>query len=211
MNDKDNIKLCIENIEKMTPNIVSPNDTMLVQALTPLLQACTREINKLLHEEIDLSSLSLCVRTIFELYLILMHISTDEKALNNWFGQSYKDHKDINDGFIALGKKRGLDEYVSELEKVQEFLDGSLDSSPFVSKGRFNIRDLAEKFEHLEDYKAVHKLCSKLIHPTSLNVNAYDALSKNNVYYNMIFRIGVFYSQQIEEFSSRYQGLVTSG
>ncbi len=209
MNDKENIKLCIENIEKMTPNNVSPNDTMLVQALTPLLQACTREINKLLHEEIDLSSLSLCVRTLFELYLILMHISTNKKALNNWFGQSYKDYKDINDGFTALGKKHGLD--VFDLEKIQEFQDGCLNSSPFESKGGFDIRSLAEKFNHLEDYKAVHKLCSKLIHPTSLNVNAYDALSKNNVYFDMIFHIGVFYSQQIEEFSSKHPRLVTSG
>lgn len=185
--------------------------THLAQALTPLLQACTREINKLLHEKIDLSSLSLCVRTIFELYLILMHISTDEKALNKWFGQSHKDLKELTDGFIALGKKHGLDEYVSKLEDVQEFADGSLASSPFESKGGFDIRNLAEKFGHLEDYKAVHKLCSKLIHPTSMNVNSYDALSNNNVFFNMIFCIGVFYSEKIEEYSSKHHGLVTSG
>lgn len=199
MNDLEKIKLCIENIEKLTPNIVSPNDTLLVQALTPLLQASTREINKLMYEELDLSSLSLCVRNIFELYLILEHICTDERALKNWFGQAHKDFKDVNDGFITLCQNNGLD--ISELVKVQEFQDDSLDASPFKSKGGFNIRNLAENYGYLDDYKAVHKLCSKLIHPTSMSVNAYNALSKNDVYFKLIFHIGVFFSQRIEKFA----------
>lgn len=200
MNDKEKIKLCIENIEKTIPNNVSSNDTMLVQALTPLLQACKREISKLLIEEIDLSSLSLCVRNLFELYLILEHISTDGKALENWFGQYYKDQKDVSDGFIALCKKNGFD--ISELENIQRLQDVSLDASQFKSKGGFNIRNLAEKYGYLEDYQAVHKLCSKLIHPSSLSVNGFDAISEDNVYFDTLFHIGLYFGSQIGEFSS---------
>ena len=199
MNDKEKIKLCIENIEKTISNNVSSNETTLVQFLTTLLQECTREIRKLLLEDIDLSSLSLCVRNIFELHLIFQHLCADENALKNWRGQFYKDLKDVNDGFITLGNMNGLD--TSELENEQEHHNSTLDTEELILCRDFKMRDLAEKYGSLEDYKAVHKLCSKLIHPSSMRVNAISNQTENAVFFDLLFLVGMHFASKIEKFS----------
>lgn len=81
----------------------------------------------------DLVLCSLHLRNIFELNLLLLHIHSDDKALKSWYGQDYKDSKDIQDGFIALLKRKNIDD--SRLEELQVLDKENIDKSPYTSKG----------------------------------------------------------------------------
>lgn len=201
---KDNLKLSKSGLESVIEKLSGQNYLKRNNALVHLFKASHREIGELEADMMDLTSCSLHSRNIFELYLIMLHVYSDEKALNSWYGQLHKDSKDIKVGFIELLKKRGMD--TSEFEELQRFEDKTLDESDFQSKGGFQIRDLAEKYGYLEDYLFVYKLSSKLIHPTSMKVNIYDVLIENDNYLKVVIQIGVFFSQKVEEFALNVEG-----
>lgn len=144
--------------------------------LLKLFEEILREVIRFSEDSKDLTMTSLKVRNIFELYLIIKHVNCNPKGVQNWCRQGYKDITEINNGFIQLmsASKEG----VTGFKEPQYFLDDELDKSPFHSKGGFNIRQLAKNYGLDEHYAAIHKLCSKLIHPTSVKVNAYGALTK---------------------------------
>ena len=204
LDHKDNLKLSKDSLERVIEKLGGQNYSTLNNALFRLFKESHREIGGLEADMMDLTSCSLHSRNIFELYLIMLHVYSDEKALNSWYGQLHKDSKDIKVGFIALLKKRGMD--TSEFEELQRFEDKTLDESDFQSKGGFQIRDLAEKYGYLEDYLFVYKLNSKLIHPTSMKVNIYDVLTENDNYLKVVIQIGVFFSQKVEEFALNVEG-----
>jgi hypothetical protein len=120
----------------------------------------------------DLTLVSMCTRNIFELYLILLAVKSSDEHLKSWFGQSHRDAKEVRDGFTKVALKKGLD--VSQLRETQNFEDRALEESPYESEKGFNIRELANEHGYLDDYLAVYKLSSKLIHPTSMKVNSYE-------------------------------------
>ncbi|MGB0943822.1 MAG: DUF5677 domain-containing protein, partial [Marinomonas sp.] len=91
----------------------------------------------------------------------------------------------------TLLEKKGLD--TSELKEIQKFEDKSLEQSPFQSKGGFQIRNLAEKYGHLDDYLFIYKLSSKLIHPSSMKVMFYDTLSEDGNYLSTVLQIGDYF------------------
>lgn len=199
LNHKDNLKLSKKVVEETIANLGKENYTELNNALIQLLEDSSREISHLYSETDNLISCSLHTRNIFELNLILMHIYSDGKALKNWYGQAYKDSKDIRDGFISLLKRENID--TSKLEEMQEFEEQNIINSPYQSKGGFQIKNLAEKYGYLEDYLFVYKLSSKLLHPTSMKVCDYDVLTENKNYLNVMLQIGVYFSRKIEDFS----------
>lgn len=203
MNHLDKLKISCKNIDEIAHRVSRHEKNMFNQALFPLLKESVREIESLTQKIDHLTSCSLHTRNIFELYLILRHVNEDEKALKNWIGQSHKDSSDINEGFICLCKTNGLD--VSELEEVQRFIDKSLEESPFESKGAFQVRNLAEEYGYLDDYMAVYKLCSKLIHPSSMKVNFYEELCENNNYLKIVQQIGVHFSLKLQELAVKIE------
>lgn len=164
-----------------------------------MLEDSLREIQHLSSRSNDLILCSLHLRNIFELNLLLLHIYSDEKALKNWYGQAYKDSKDIQDGFISLLTRKNID--ASKLKEIQEFDKRNIDNSPYTSKGGFQIKLLADKFGYSEDYSFVYKLCSKLLHSTSMKVNDFGVLTENNNYLNVVLQTGVYFSRKIEEFA----------
>ena len=199
LSNEENLKLSIKAINKAIVNIKNEPATELYSALIHLLEDSLREIENLSSRKNDLILCSLHLRNIFELNLLLLHIHSDKKALKNWNGQAYKDSKDIQDGFISLLVRKNID--ASKLKHIQEFDKKNLDNSPYISKGGFQIKLLAEKFGYLEDYSFVYKLCSKLLHPTSMKVNDYTALTENDNYLNVVLQTGVYFSRKIEEFA----------
>ena len=144
----------------------------------------------------DLTYVGIGTRNIIELYLISRHIFTDKKWLDNWLGQIHKDTVDIQDGFLTLMKKHGKN--TSELEVIQKFCDESLEQSEYDANGQFNMRDLAKTYGHDEDYVSVYKLCSKLVHPTSMKINAYEVLTANANYFDTLRYVASYFSIQIE-------------
>lgn len=196
----DNLKITKKVISSFICDFKNSESSRLKMAIENLFMEIERELDRFILGRTDLTATSIQVRNLFELYLIAKHISTSEKGLNSWFGQMHKDSMDIQNGFIELFSSHNQD--VSELEGIKEFTNQSLDDSPYTSKGGFNIKDLADKYGYIKDYSAIHKLCSKLIHPTSIKVNAYNALTENANYLAILEQVGVFFCQRIEELSN---------
>jgi hypothetical protein len=195
----DNLKVTKKVISNFLGNFDNSEGSRLKLAIENLFKEIERELDRFISGRNDLTATSIQVRNLFELYLISKHIYTSEKGLNSWFGQMYKDSMDVQNGFIELLSSHNQN--ITELEEIREFIDQSLDVSPYTSKGGFNIKDLAELYGHVKDYSAIHKLCSKLIHPTSIKVNAYSALTENDKYLAVLEQVGVFFCQRIEELS----------
>jgi hypothetical protein len=193
----DNLKITKKVISSFLGNFDNSEGCRLKLAIENLFREIERELDRFISGRDDLTATSIQVRNLFELYLISKHIYTSENGLNRWFGQMHKDSMDVQNGFIDLF--RSHNQNVTELEEMREFIDKSLDDTPYTSKGGFNIKDLAELYGHVKDYSAIHKLCSKLIHPTSIKVNAYNALTENNNYLAVLEQVGVFFCQKIEE------------
>jgi len=199
----ESFKLASDNFCVAIKFIENQDYSALNNALLCLLKEAKRENNRLLSSLNDLTLTCLAIRNLFEIHLISKHIYNDEKALNNWYGQSHKDSKEVRDGFITLMKKKGLD--TTELEEIQKFEDESLKESPFESKGGFQVRNLAEKYEYLDDYQFIYKLSSKIVHPSSMKLMAYDTLNENSNYLSVILYVGVYFS---DEFSLFLQSVI---
>jgi len=195
----DNLKVTKEVISSFLNNLNNSEGSSLKLAIENLFREIDRELDRFILGRTDLTTTSIQVRNLFELYLITKHIYSCEKGLNSWFGQMHKDSMDIKNGFIELFSSHNQD--VSELEEIRKFIGQSLNDSPYASKGGFNIKDLAELYGYVNDYAAIHKLCSKLIHPTSIKINAHSALTENNAYLAILEQVGVFFCQRIEELS----------
>ena len=196
---KDDLSLSKASIDKVIGNLEQEGLTELNIALTNLLKASSREIDYLIGHIDDLALASMNTRNIFEIYLILLAVSASDNNLKRWFGQSHRDSKDIRDGFIKVASNKGLD--VSELEEIQRFDDQTLEESPYKSERGFNIKELAKAYGYLDDYMAVYKLSSKLVHPTSMKVNSYEALLHDNNYLGVVIQMGMFFSQKLEHFA----------
>jgi hypothetical protein len=195
----DNLKITKKVISDFLDNFDNSEGSCLKLAIENLFKEIERELDRFISGREDLTATSMQVRNLFELYLISKHIYTSENGLNSWFGQMHKDSMDVQNGFIELFSSHNQN--VTELEEIKAFIDKNLDKSPYTSKGGFNIKDLAELYGYVKDYSAIHKLCSKLIHPTSIKVNAYNALTENDNYLAVLEQVGVFFCQKIEELS----------
>lgn len=192
----ENLNISKIAIEDCLIHFRNKEDNQLNMALINLLEEILRELERFITGRTDLTLTSLQVRNIFELYLITKHISTDQEGLNDWFGQMHKDSIDIQNGFMALFSNHNRD--ITELQEIQDFTNESLENSPYESKKEFNIKKLAIQYNYLNDHQAIHKLCSKYIHPSSIKINAYKAVSEDNNYLNSLVYIGVFFCQKIE-------------
>lgn len=197
LSPRENLSISQKVIKDFLSRFCVRRDSMHDLAMFKLFEEISRELKRFIEGRTDLSTTSLQVRNIFELYLITKHVFTDEKGLNNWIGQMHKDSIDIQNGFIELFSNHN--ENTAELEEIRKFVDDTLEASPYQSKGGFNIRDLADKYGYLNDYLAIHKLCSKLVHPTSIKVNTYDALIEDDNYLKILEHVGVFFTQKLEK------------
>lgn len=196
MSFEDNYSITVQVVEDTLLHLDKADKNDYILAVQNLLNEIRREINRIDKNKSDLSLISIHVRNIFELYLITRYVFTEKKAFESWMGQLHKDTSDVIDGFITLFDKFGKD--VPELKEQKKFIDSTLEDSEYSSEGPFNIRDIAKKYKLDEDYGAIHKLCSKLVHPTSMKVNTHEALSANDNYTNLLLYVGVFFCQQIE-------------
>ncbi len=195
---KKHFLLISKSVENAIVFLSKREYSTLSSAQVSLLKEAHRELNRLQASLGDLTFVSLSIRNIYEVYLILMHVGADQKALHSWYGQSHKDSKDIRDGFIRLIEKKNLD--ATELREIQNFEDRNLASSPFESKGPFNMKDLSEKYGHLDDYLFIYKLSSKLVHPSSMKVMCYDVLSENANYLNVALQVGVHFTHKLNDY-----------
>jgi hypothetical protein len=109
LSSSEHIELASKNFDVAIKLLSKREYSTLNNAVLNLIKEAHREIKRLLSFLDDLTLSSLAVRNIFEIYLISMHIYSDEKALLSWYGQSHKDSKEVKDGFLKLMEKKCLD------------------------------------------------------------------------------------------------------
>lgn len=186
-----------EVVNKTISNLKSQLQSEFNNGIINLLYEIDRELRRLIGNHNDLTLLSLNLRNIFELYLTTRYVFDDSKAFSNWIGQLHKDNVDILEGFKSLLSKKNI--RTEQLDAQRELVDSVLADGPYKSKGPFNIKDIARKYGYENDYDAIHKLCSKLVHPTSYKVNSYQALTANDNYFIILMYVAVFFCEKIEE------------
>lgn len=191
------MELSKKNISKVIDDLSSKEYAELNNAVLNILKNLVQEISRLIVTIDELEYASLHTRNIFELYLILTHVYSDNEALSRWYGQLHSDSEQIRDGFRKLLVKKGLD--TSALDEVKEFEDNALEISPYSSERNFNISNLARIYGYEDDYSFVYKLSSKLVHPSSMKVNFYDILTENNKYLTVIISTAMFFGQKAEK------------
>ena len=191
MNYREDAILSRGIVDKTVLLLETLNRTDLTYALINLGKEVSREFGRFI-EGGDISTTSLQVRNIFEMYLLSIHICSSKKALRAWLGQIQRDFSEMNNGFMKLIPTERPEH--EELREVQENFDRNFEESDLVPKGGFNIRNLAEEYGHLKDYLAIHKLCSKLIHPTSLKINSYKELTEEDSYEIVLVNAGAFFA-----------------
>ena len=194
---EQNLKISLKVLSNFLSHLEAASQTELGNALLNLTRESVAEITRLLNYPNDLILTSLCVRNIFELYLLTRHIYSNPKGLKSWYGQMHKDLEEVRNGFKSLLEKKGLSS--PELEDVQEFCNKSLDDSPYTSKGNFNMKSLAIDYGYSEDYDFLYKLASKLVHPSSMRVNSFSSLIDDNNYITVLNHSGAFFSRKLEE------------
>jgi len=144
---------------------------------------------------------SASVRNIFEIMLIIEHISSSDEAVKCWIGQLQRDTLDIHEGLITLFGKHGI--HSAELETSRDNVLKSGSAKGVSPAKPFNIKNIAAQFGLAEDYDAMFKLCSKIVHPSSIRVNIPGAFDKDENYKNALIHTGIHYLAIITESSKR--------
>lgn len=197
LSPKDDLELSKKHISVVIDDLESKEYSELNNAVINILKNIVQEISRLISSIDELEYASLHTRNIFELYLILTHVYSDNEALSRWYGQLHSDSEQIRNGFRKLLVKKGLD--TSSLDEVKEFEDNALKISPYSSARNFNISHLAKTYGYEDDYSFVYKLSSKLVHPSSMKVNFYGILTENNKYLTVIVSTAMFFGQKAEK------------
>ncbi|MEM8207779.1 DUF5677 domain-containing protein [Morganella morganii] len=172
LNYKRLVQFCsgAENIERTNKNV----------ALTNIAKGIHRSLNLLannLSDDYDITLIALCTRNLFELNIRLRSIIEDESSLNTWMSEMVMDEKQIIDAISTITN----DNHAAELELFEnkkKLNNSILDKNNLKSvKSPETVRIIAEKVGEMEEYTALFKLFSKLLHPTSYLINRHSEAS----------------------------------
>lgn len=157
-----------KNIERTNKNV----------ALTNIAKGTQRSLGLLvnnLSDDYDITLVALCTRNLFELNIRLRSIIKDENSLNTWMSEMVMDENQILDAISTIAN----DSHAAELdlfENKKKLNNSILDKHNLKSVKRpENVKDIAESVGELEEYTALFKLFSKLLHPTSYLINSHSA------------------------------------
>lgn len=153
-------------------------------ALANLLDATAKYLSSAaLNIEGHISIVALCTRNIYEINLQVRDLILSPSGLQRWLGESVTDKIDLLDGILSIGsasdtsKERQI--VLKEIERLRLLRDKySLPSAKPSPAGQ-----IAKSVGLSEDHKALFKLFSKLVHPSSFLVNDFgNAASKEHYY-----------------------------
>ena len=131
-----------------------------------------------------------CARNIFEINLVVRHISHKNENMNRWLGQLAGDEKQIIQGFLTLSEASELPE-----KKLLQDRLGTIDAITarhnIQASGPFNIKSIANQEQLGDEYVGLYKLFSKYVHPSSWLVNSSADAVQSKEYMNIF----IIYSQ----------------
>ncbi|MDP3515614.1 MAG: hypothetical protein Q8S94_00470 [Pseudohongiella sp.] len=168
-------------------------------AMKNLYQCAIREAENIKGSSNDIFKIAVSLRNLFEIYMISLHLVGSEDAVAQWYGQILKDVLDIQDGLIMLFSKHGI--HSTDLNLARKHVVDSGARNNVLPAKPFNIKEIAKLYGWEEDYNAMYKLCSKIVHPSSVKVNLPGAFDKNDEYLRSLIHVAVHYLGLIAEAS----------
>ncbi|MGK3126018.1 DUF5677 domain-containing protein [Candidatus Pantoea formicae] len=168
-NYKRLIQFCTgsRNIERTNKNI----------AINNIAKGTHRSLSLLannLSDDYDITLVALCTRNLFELNIRLRSIVKDESSLNTWMSEMVMDENQILDAISTIANNNHAAEL--ELFENKKILNNSISEKHNLKsvKSPETVKVIAEKVGELEEYTALFKLFSKLLHPTSYLINSHS-------------------------------------
>jgi hypothetical protein len=152
-------------------------------------------------EGIEFALVCVAVRNLFEIMVLIDHLASSEEAIESWIGQLQRDVLDIHEGLISLFQKHGVRSL--PLETSRDIIKSIGEEHGVTPSKPFSMKNIAEQLGLSEDYSAMYKLCSKIIHPSSIRVNAPGAFEKDDDYKNALLHVGIHYLAQIAKSARR--------
>ncbi|HCS63181.1 MAG TPA: hypothetical protein DIW64_03335 [Cellvibrio sp.] len=191
----DDIDLQIVTLQKHCEELENfPSDETVV-AIKNLYLCAIQEAERIKESPQDIYTIAISVRNLFEIYMISLYLKKSDEIINQWYGQLLKDVLDIQEGLISLFSKHGIHNSNLELAREQTINSG-LRNGVEQSKP-FNIKGIAKQLGWEEDYDAIYKLCSKIVHPSSVKVNLPNAFEKNDEYIGSLVHVAIHYMHLI--------------
>ncbi|EFB3384887.1 DUF5677 domain-containing protein [Escherichia coli] len=157
-----------QNIERTNKNV----------ALTNIAKGTHRSLSLLaknLSDDYDITLVALCTRNLFELNIRLRSIIKHENSLNTWMSEMVMDENQILDAISTIANDNHADE-LELFENKKKLNNSILDKHNLKSvKSPETVKNIAKDAGDLEEYTALFKLFSKLLHPSSYLINSYNS------------------------------------
>lgn len=144
------------------------------------LLSSTSDYLELMKSSLDshISVLALCTRSIYEINIRIISLIEHQEEMAKWQSEAVTDKVQILEGILSLANES---ENINEqyiLKNEMERLKGLVQKYGFpVVKQPIGTGSLANKVGQEAEHKALFKLYSKLVHPSSYLVNDYDGAS----------------------------------
>lgn len=115
--------------------------------------------------------LAFCARNLYELHLQCRYVQRDEECLKQWVAEAVTDHIEIMEGFLGLDTKdhaqqrKILEEEINRKEEL-------LRKYNLQRKKPYPAGSIAKDLGKEEEHRALFRIFTKLLHPTSYLVNS---------------------------------------
>jgi hypothetical protein len=161
-------------------NAVRSEERVVFENLLESSRSCIEIVKSSMNMHI--SVLALAARSIFEINIRVRSLTENKEQMANWICEAAMDKIQIFEGILTLGhepenseKVNCLKDEVIRLKELVVKYDLPKIKSPESSGS------LAKKFGQEAEHKALYKLFSKLVHPSSFLVNDYSNASSDPI------------------------------
>lgn len=152
-----------------------------------------------------ISVLALATRNLFELNIRLRDILRSDKQLKRWQGEAVRDNVELLEGLMRLSTTNENNQAKGVLRTEVERLQGLQQKYGLPDKGSPPTKNLAVDVGLEDEYDALFKVFSKLVHPTSYLVNRPEDASAPDKIFLLQVHAQVYsadtYSRLMDEFS----------
>lgn len=158
-----------ENVQRSVKSVALMN---LLTAISDYIKVTRDSLNS------HISILATSTRSIYELNVRVRTVLLNENELKNWFSEAVTDKVQILEGILTLGLKSESKSDRATLQQEIDRFQGLITKYEMpVIKHPTNTGSLAKLVGLEEEHKALFKLFSKLVHPSSYMVNDHKTAS----------------------------------
>ena len=120
---------------------------------------------------VDVPGLAWTARNLFEAYLLVKYVSQSDERLSEWMGQGITDETEFIEGMLFYADPQESNTHIAMLQMQRARLLDMSKRHGLRQVKPFRVGDLATDLGEGEEYRALFKLFSKYVHPSSLYIN----------------------------------------